>query len=261
MKYSIFIIVQLLVQNIYPQNVIYKDFKQQFDKHGVEGCISIYDQSSQEIISYNPEMCDQLFVPASTFKIVNSLIALEEDIIIDTSQVFVWNGYEWSNTNCNQNQTLNSALKNSCVWVFHDISQQIGNELYSRYLCSFGYGNINVKTQNSLFWLKGPLKISANQQVEFLRKFYNYNLDVSRINIDVVKDIIIIEREEDYNLSGKTGGAIISKGKYILWFVGYLEINNETIFFAMNFITDDYNKTKNSRYLITKSILKELYMN
>jgi beta-lactamase class D len=111
----------------------------------------------------------------------------------------------------------------------------------------------------SRFWLAGQFRISANQQIDFLRKFYNNKIPgISRRSIDIVKDIIVIEQTDDYKLSGKTGGGILSDTDYIMWLVGYLEKNAQVYYYAMNFKTNDYDKTSQARYEITKSILKEL---
>ena len=44
----------------------------------------------------------------------------------------------------------------------------------------------------------------------------------------------------------------------IMWLVGYVEKDNKPYFYAMNFKSDDYEKTSQARYMITKEILKEL---
>ena len=100
--------------------------------------------------------------------------------------------------------------------------------------------------------------ISANQQIEFLRKFYNHKLSSSRQSVDIVKDLIILEQTNSYKLSGKTGGEDISENEYIMWLVGYIEKDNQPYFYALNYKTNDFKKTINARFKITKNILREL---
>ncbi len=248
----------LFPSRVYPQEIKLVDFKSHFDKYGVEGCFVLFDKSNDLFICYHPARCDSGFIPASTFKIPNSVIALEERVIQDTSQIFHWDGKEWPNKSWNQDQTLRSAIQYSCIWVFFDIADKVGIEKYEQYLRSFNYGNRNPAGPPSRFWLAGKLRISASQQVEFLRNFYDEQLNVSKESIDMVKEMIIIEKTADYILSGKTGSAEISENDYIMWMVGYLVLDLDVYFFAMNFTTGDYAGTRHARYEIIRNILRSL---
>jgi len=243
---------------VFSQHVIEKDFKKQFEKYGVDGCFVLFNQSENEYIRYNSNLCDTGYIPASTFKIPNSLIALEEKVVLDTNQIIKWNGKEWPNKEWNQDQTLKTAMKYSCIWVYFGFAEQIGIDKYYEYIKSFNYGNKDLTGPPTRFWLAGLFRISANQQIDFLRKFYNNELAVSKRSIDLVKSIIVLEQTDTYRFSGKTGVASISDTNYIMWLVGYIEKDNKPYFFAMNFISNDYDKTKQTRYDITKDILKEL---
>jgi len=252
------IAIVLISQKGYSQRMNEKDFKSQFAKYGVEGCFVLFNQSDNEFVRYNPSICDSGYIPASTFKIPNSLIALEEDVIKDTNQTIKWDGHEWPNSTWNQNQTLRTAMKYSCVWVFVGFAEQIGINKYYEYVKSFDYGNKDLTGPASRFWLAGLFRISANQQIDFLRKFYNYKLPVTRESIDMVKNIIVLEQTDTYKLSGKTGGGMLTETDYIMWLVGYIEKDNKPYFFAMNFMTNDFIKLSPARYAITKDILREL---
>ncbi len=259
MKRILFLILSCSIfQFGFSQKITEKDFKSHFDSYGVEGCFVLFDQATNEYVRYNPGLCDSGYIPASTFKIPNAVIALEEGIIGDTNQLIKWNGYEWPSESWNQDQTLKTAMKYSCVWVFTGFAEQIGIEKYHNYVESFNYGNKNLIGQPSRFWLAGLLRISANQQIDFLRKFYNYELAVSKQSIDMVKDILIIEQATSFKLSGKTGGGMLPDKNYIMWLVGYIEKDDNPYFYAMNFESNDFDTIKQARYEITKDILREL---
>lgn len=259
MNKVIFTFVALSVVNLcFCQTILEKNLKPQFDKYGVDGCFVVYDQSDGITVKYNTALCDTGYIPASTFKIPNSLIALEEGVVTDTNQVFIWNGQEWPNAAWNRNQTLKTAMRYSCIWVFFEIAKQVGSDKYYDYVKSFNYGNQDLTGPPTRFWLAGRFRISANQQIEFLKKFYNYQLPVSQRSIDIVKDLIILEKTDSYKLSGKTGGAMINDNDYIMWLVGYVEKDNRTYFYSMNFITQNYDKLSQARYLLAKDILVEL---
>ena len=243
----------------YSQKVTERDFKHIFDKYGVDGCFVLYNQTGDEYIKYKPDLCDTAYIPASTFKIPNSLIALEEGIVSDTNQVFKWDGHEWPNKPWNQDQTLKTAMKYSCIWVYIGFAEQIGIEKYQEYLNSFNYGNKNLSGPPDKFWLSGSLRISANQQIDFLRKFYHDELPgISRKSTGIVKDIIVLEQTNGYRISGKTGGGMVNDSTYIMWLAGYAEKDHKTYFYAMNFKSNDYTKTSQGRFEITKDILREL---
>ncbi len=249
----------LIFQTGFSQNVIEKNFKAIFDKYGVDGCFVMYNQTDNQYIKYNPKQCDTGYIPASTFKIPNSLIALEEGLVKDTNQIIKWNGHEWPNKYWNQNQTLKTAIKYSCIWVYIGFAEQIGIEKYQDYMNSFNYGNKNLTGPPTRFWLTGPFRISANQQIDFLKKFYNYELPkISRQSTDIVKDILVLEKTDDYKFSGKTGGGVLTDTDYIMWLVGYVEKGNKPYFYALNFKTSDFNKLGQARYDITKEILRDL---
>jgi beta-lactamase class D len=257
-RFALFNILTLVFLTGFAQKVTEINLKSNFDKYGVAGCFVLFSQTDNEFFRYNPSLCDSGYIPASTFKIPNSLIALEEGIIKDTNQIIKWDGHQWPNKSWNQDQTLKTAMKFSRVWVYSKFAEQIGINKYYDYVKSFDYGNKNLTGQPSRFWLAGLLKITANQQIEFLRKFYNYNLPVSRHSIDIVKNIIVLDQTDKYKLSGKTGGGMLSDTEYIMWLVGYLETNNKLYFYAMNFKTNDYEKNDMIRYEIVKDIFQRL---
>ena len=55
------------------------------------------------------------------------------------------------------------------------------------------------------FWLDGALRISAMEQVDFLRKLYRNELPFKVEHQRLVKDIMIVEAGRDWILRAKTG--------------------------------------------------------
>lgn len=252
------LLFSLIFQTGSSQTTIERDFKKHFDKYGVDGCFVLYNQADNEYIRYNPSLCDSGYIPASTFKIPHAVIALEEKVINDTDEQIKWNGHEWPHKVWNQNQTLKSSMKYSCIWVYFGFAEKIGIDKYYDYVRAFDYGNKDLTGPPTRFWLAGLFRISANEQIQFLRKFYNNDLPVSKSSIEKVKSIIILEETNSYMLSGKTGGGRITDENNIMWLVGYIEKDNKPYFYALNFESDEWDKTKDGRYEITKSILREL---
>lgn len=249
----------LVFQVISGQTVKEANFKKYFDAAGVTGCFSLYDLNNNIYVHYNTARCDSGYLPASTFKIPNSVIALEERIIRNDTQTIKWDGKVWDRPEMNQDQDLRTAFKYSVIWVYFEFAQKIGLEKYKEYLNSFNYGNKDLTGSPDKFWLDGGLRISANQQVEFLRDFYTYRLNVFKRSIDIVKRLMVIEAPVDYKLSGKSGGGYLPDQRVIMWLVGYVEKAGNVYFYALNFTCDKYTtETGKLRFTILKDVLKEL---
>ena len=123
----------------------------------------------------------------------------------------------------------------------------------------FDYGNCDISSGLDNFWLNGSIKISAIEQVDFLKKFFHKKLDVSEKNIEAVKSILIQEKNETYKLSYKTGTGRIGNGsKFLGWLVGYIEKADNVYFFALNLEGDDFDKLVNARIEIAMNFFREL---
>ena len=234
---------------------------------GVNGAFVLYDMNHQHYVRYNAKRCRERFSPKSTFKIPNSLIGLETGVIRDAEFVIPWNREKYPpEANWNEepfvhwgkDQTLRSALKYSVVWYYRELALSVGSERMKNYVQAFNYGNKDVSGRVDNFWLNNVLKISANEQVEFLKAFYSGRLPISKRSIEIVKDILVFEQTPAYKLSAKTGGGPIDEGIYIGWFVGYLEANGNVYFFATNIEGASFAEIRARRVELTMQILKVL---
>lgn len=208
-------------------------FQKIIDSADVKGSILIYDAKENSYYSNNFEWASTGKLPASTFKIPNSIIALETGIIESDSSVLKWDGKIRDMENWNQDLTLKEAFHYSCVPCYQEIARKIGLEKMKSYVNQFNYGNIQIdSTTLDNFWLKGTSKINQFQQIEFLKKYYDNSLPISKRTGLIIKDMIIIEKSNNYQLSGKTGFSI--EQGYNGWFVGYLEKENRVYYFATN---------------------------
>ena len=231
------------------------------------GAFVLYDSANEKYVRYNEARCQERFSPKSTFKIPNSLIGLETGVITDAEFVIPWDRQKYppeSNWNqepfihWGQDQTLRSAIKYSVVWYYRQLALRVGAPRMRKYVKAFHYGNENVGGRIDDFWLNGTLKVSADEQVEFLKRLYRERLPVSHRSIGIVKDILVLERTPTYALSGKTGGGPIAGGKYIGWFVGYLEKQANVCFFSLNIEGPSFAEIKEKRVELTKQILRSL---
>lgn len=202
--------------------------------NGSTGAFVLYDLNKNQYSRYNPERCAEGFIPASTFKILNSLIGLETGVIPDENFVIKWDGTSYSIPSWNQDHTLKTAIQNSVVWYYQELARRVGEEKMQFYVDAANYGNKDISGQIDTFWLEGGLRISANEQVEFLKRLYQGDLPFSARSMNIVKEILVMEKTDSYQLSGKTG-SVQRISPHVGWFVGYLETNGDVYFFATNF--------------------------
>ncbi|MBK9331066.1 MAG: class D beta-lactamase [Ignavibacteria bacterium] len=211
-----------------------EDFQQILDSSDLAGSILIYDPQSEIFYSNNFQRADSGFLPASTFKIVNSVIAIEAGMVESDSTVFKWNGVKRMLPEWEQDMILKDAFHYSCVPCYQEIAVKIGPERMARYLKAFEYGNMIMDSSNiDEFWLRGDSKISQRGQINFLKKFYNSQLPVSVRTFNILKRMMVINDNDEFILSGKTGWSF-RDGNDNGWFVGYIETGGKVFFFAAN---------------------------
>lgn len=194
---------------------------------GIEGTLLIQSLDKNTEYKHNSSRIDQAYIPASTFKIPNTLIALEEGVIKSPLEIIKWDGIKREYPPWNEDQTLATAFARSCVWCYQKFAIKIGNLKYKKYLHEFNYGNSKTGKNITSFWLDGDLRVSAREQINFLRKVYLEKLPIKHKNIKILKDIMLSESTSSYKLWAKTGW----KGQHG-WFVGYIETDNKIWFFA-----------------------------
>ena len=200
---------------------------------GAPGAFVLYDLNGNRYIRYNPERCAERFIPASTFKVLNSLIGLESGVIPDETHVIKWDGTRYDVSSWNQDHTMQTAIQNSVVWYYQELARRVGKEKMQKYVEAAGYGNRDISGQIDTFWLEGGLRISADEQVEFLTRLYKQDVPFSPRAVTIVKNILVLDKTDTYRLSGKTGSGV-RVAPQVNWFVGYVEKNGNVYVFAVN---------------------------
>lgn len=224
------------------QSQFSRNLAKNFQEAKSDGCFVLYDLKRDRYIRYNANRCQKRFIPASTFKIFNSLVALETKAIADENTVIAWDGVQREFPVWNQDQNMRTAFTRSVVWFYQDLARKIGEERMKKYIQMVGYGNQDISAKIDSFWLNGNLRISPNEQVKFLIRLYKEELPFSNSVMKTVKDIMVIERKDSYTLSGKTGWSRSPDGTNNLgWYVGYVEKDNNVYFYALNFENQDPN--------------------
>ncbi len=214
--------------------IVSEKFQKIIDAAKLKGAILIYNSNKKQFLSNDFNWARTGKLPASTYKIPNSIIALETSIVENDSTIFKWNGEDRRLKIWEQDLYFKQAFHYSCVPCYQEIARKIGVERMKKYLEKLNYGDIKVDSTNiDLFWLQGNSKITQFQQIDFLQRFYKKQLPISKRTDSIMKNMIVMKDKEGVKLSGKTGWSIVNN-KSNGWFVGYVEQYDNVIYFATN---------------------------
>jgi beta-lactamase class D len=241
------------------------DLTTPFKNCNASGSITIYDYKKQQWTSSDEVDSQSETQPASTFKIINLLIALETGVIKDENEVIEWPGSTDTTLygyrpEIYKDITVKEAFEVSAGWAFIELAKRIGREKYAHYLRLSGYGNGNLSEEGDDFWNFGAFAISPQNQVEFLVKVYQGKTPFSKKNLAILKSVMVNEQTKDYTLRGKTGWTRVDNDE-IGWWVGYVERKDDVYFFATrlkkrrNIPNPDFGKCRKT---ITKVVLTQL---
>ena len=227
-----------------------------FKKKDINGCFILHDVDLDTSLIYNVFRSKQKFLPASTFKILNSLIALECEVVADEYEVIPWDSVERQISIWNRDHNMKTGIKYSVVWFYQELARRIGEDRMQAYVDSVGYGNQHIGKHVDDFWLVGDLRISPLDQVEFVKRFIKEDLPFQKENIETVKEILIEDSNEAYIFRAKTGWA--DYGIPVGWYVGYIELDGKTYVFVNN-IEINSSEDARSRKEITKEIFRAAF--
>lgn len=247
-----------------PKTEICNDFNKYYDQYRVEGSFALYDMNAGKYILYNERQFKEPFIPASTFKICNSLIGLETGVITDENFVIPWDSV-CRNADWDKDHTLKTAFQTSAVWYYQELARRVGGEKMKYWLDKTSFGNADTSGGIDKFWLTGGLRITHEQQIDFLKRLHDNKLPFSQRAMDIVKRIMIQKDTIFYTLRAKTGWSRQS-GKEIGWYVGYIETKGNVYYFSncvqlpSELMSQEEQAAKfaSSRKAITFAILHEL---
>jgi beta-lactamase class D len=228
-----------------------------FRNAGVTGTFVLYDVTAQALIGYNGKRAEQRFVPASTFKIPNTLIGLSVGAVKSVDEVLPYKGHaqpfskEWE-----RDMGVREAIALSNVPIYQELARRIGLDRMRENVARMEYGNKEIGTTVDTFWLSGPLKISAVEQAHFLARLAQGALPFPQDAQEAVREIIVVERGTGWVLYGKTGWEN-APDPGVGWWVGWVQRDGRVYAFAVNM---DMGKTSDAtrRVELGKASLKVL---
>ena len=217
-----------------PRGEIRSDLARLFAAAGTAGTFVGYKVDDYLVISSDSDRSGEARLPASTFKIANSVIALETGAVGDPDKdVFKWDGVKHDNEAWNRDHTLRSAIAVSAFPVYQEIARRIGPERMQKYVDTLDYGNRNIGGGIDWFWVRGDLRIDPVQQVDFVDRLRRGVLPVSKRAQDLVRDILPVTKVGDAVIRAKTGLTDREHGS-LGWLVGWAEKGSVNTVFALN---------------------------
>lgn len=230
-----------------------------FKENNVEGTFALFDNGTGKFTVYNLERYrDSAYLPASTFKIVNSLIGLQTGKIVNDSMIIKWDGIDRGRSECNRDMSMYDAFRISCPAWYQELARRLGKDTMQQWLDTLAYGNKKISRIDT-FWLDNSLKIRPDEQLGLVKRLYFNQLPFHKINQDIVKRAMLFEDNPNYKLSYKTGWGFKENGNSLAWMVGWIEENKHPYFFVLNVETPDKKADIPAvRLKILKGILQQL---
>jgi bla regulator protein BlaR1 len=220
---------------------------------------------------YNEKLCEKRTSPCSTFKIIATIMALENGVVTSVDSKMGYDETVYLMDTWNKDLCLKEAFKESRVWYFRKVIDQLGQREVQKYLNQLGYGNcdisewdgsgINSAPELNGFWLESSLEISPKEQVNILANIFNDKSDFSKKNINILKDVMFTQKMGDISVYGKTGTGQIfkTKNRDNGWFVGMFENTKERYYFAVHLNDENKEVSGPMAKEITLDIINQYY--
>lgn len=214
----------------------------------VAACVVIHDVAAGRTVGSADATCATRLAPASTYKIPHALIALETGVVTATA-VERWDGTPYpGRAGWMRDHTVISALKPSVLWLFQRLAPRIGAARAHEWLTRFDYGNADTGGPITDYWLTGRLRVSPEEQVTFLRRFFDGSLPIAAAHVDAVRGGLrqqpgTVENatgvhplgvtwRDGCTLEAKTGATRMADGTGVSWLVGRWTFDARAYVFA-----------------------------
>jgi len=229
---------------------------------GLDGTFVMLDASTGKYVRHNPKRAQERFAPCSTFKVPNTAILLESGAATGPDATVKYDPSLKQPEQWARDFDLRGAFKASALWYYQALSRRAGIDTLRRFVDRFDYGNRDVsggiERTGHPFWIDGTLRISADEQVEFLKRFYEGRLELSERTTTLTKEIMVVEETPSWRLSAKTGACRPKGAQTSNWYVGYVEKGSAVYYFALQIGAKDFGRAYEGRIAISRAILTDL---
>jgi beta-lactamase class D len=232
------------------------DLDSVFVENGVAGTFVLFD-AADHFMLVNAGRAKTRFIPASTFKIANSIIALEAGAVKDENEIIPYGGKPQPFKQWENDLSMREAIALSSVPIYQELARRIGLDRYREWLPRLDFGNGETGAVVDRFWLDGPLEVSAVEEARFAARLAQGTLDASVRSQQTVRDIIRLESRDSRMLYGKTGWCTFTNPN-IGWWTGWVENGGKITAFSLNIDMPGAASDIPKRVAIGKTLLGKL---
>lgn len=193
-----------------------------------QACFLLQTLDGKTVATYESNLCDEPLPPCSTFKIPSSLVGLETHAVA-VNEVVPYDGSPQHFDSWERDQTMATALRYSVVWYYQEVARRVGDEQMRDFLHRVGYGNEDISAGIDTFWLDSSLQITPRQQLDFISRFYRFELPVAKGTVAEVQDMLVLDETDTELFAGKTGTCVDPR---VGWFVGYAQSGDQELVFV-----------------------------
>jgi beta-lactamase class D len=232
------------------------------------GCFLLYNMKTSQFDKIiGQKNCLERLSPCSTFKVPLAVMAFDSGVLKDENVILKWDGKKGPRAATNRDQNAKTWIKDSVVWVSQRLTPQIGKRKIDLYLIDFNYGNEDFSAGLTKAWLIPPgskefgLRISAYEQVDFMKKLWTETLPVSPRSMKLTQDITFLETSpKGFKLSGKTGSNSYAQNPKLRlgWFISHLQSGDQEYITAANFSDVEPQAENISGGIKAKKITKQI---
>lgn len=252
--------------------IVDKDWSAYFN--GLNGAAVVYDISNRRYTMYNRDLALTRNSPCSTFKIISSLIALENEIFVPEDSTRTWSGEIFWNEDWNRDIDFDEAFRTSCVWYYRQVIDDIGMDMMQKELEKLQYGNcdisdwegrLNTNNNNRAltgFWIESSLMISPKEQVEVMERIFGDNSVYSEETQSKLKQVMLVSEQEqtDISIYGKTGMGTAEDIVVDAWFTGFAQGAEGKLYFCVHLgRTDGMDVSSSGAKEIAMQIVSDYY--
>jgi beta-lactamase class D len=207
------------------------------DSAGVVGSFALLENGTGKFTIANlSHYKDSASSPLSSFFILPTLIALDKGII-------------------NHNQATWVSMDSTAY--YQNTITQIGRQEILKTIDSIKYGKGVVSANLNEFWKDGSLKITADEQLGFIKKLFFKDLPFQKRSQEIFKKMMVKEENSNYTLSYLPATDSLTNNT---WVLGYEEENTHIYFFVLHTTGKTAAASNNSVILLKKILLQQGFL-
>lgn len=228
-----------------------------FADYGHDGAFLLQRDGRPTQVVHDDAFADTPQRPASTFKVMLGLIALETGALKSADEIVPWDGTPYrTHPEWQRDMALREAMQSSSEGYFRILAKRIGRERLAQWVTRVGYGNGRIGDSAPDVWHDGVLTVTARQQLAFVDRLRRNDLPFSKTTIAAVKTAMREDGKGTTRIYGKTGTHLDKNDHGNAWWIGWVEGPGGNASFALGTQLDSADN-RAQRIALGKALLKD----